>query len=184
MRQAERVHTAAAMPTLGFLTRNPGTSPSWNAASPESRRWSRHYGPSEPPTSSQKPDPKVRLVLGVIMKGLSGKGSQGWELIDSLSLPPLVLLQSSDPEEQGLFQPFLEPLGTLSHCGAVGFLPPGAAAPSGWALAPLDDTIKIYMELQVSRGNWRVSEEDGRGGSQLSFLMSRACWIPRASYLG
>lgn len=61
---------------------------------------------------------------------------------------PQVLLQSSDPEEQGLFQPFLEPLGTLSHCGAVGFLPPGAAAPSGWALAPLDDTIKIYMELQ------------------------------------
>ncbi|XP_041490648.1 valine--tRNA ligase, mitochondrial [Microtus oregoni] len=61
---------------------------------------------------------------------------------------PQVLLQSSDPEEQGLFQPFLEPLSTLSHCGAVGFLPPGAAAPSSWALAPLDDTIKIYMELQ------------------------------------
>lgn len=61
---------------------------------------------------------------------------------------PRVLLQSSDPADQGLFQPFLEPLGTLSHCGAVGFLPPGAAAPSGWALTPLDDTIKIYMELQ------------------------------------
>ncbi|XP_059137489.1 valine--tRNA ligase, mitochondrial [Peromyscus eremicus] len=61
---------------------------------------------------------------------------------------PRVLLQSSDPAEQGLFQPFLEPLGTLSHCGAIGLLPPGAAAPSGWALTPLDDTIKIYMELQ------------------------------------
>ncbi|XP_076414290.1 valine--tRNA ligase, mitochondrial isoform X2 [Peromyscus maniculatus bairdii] len=61
---------------------------------------------------------------------------------------PRVLLQSSDPADQGRFQPFLEPLGTLSHCGAVGFLPPGAAAPSGWALTPLDDTIKIYMELQ------------------------------------
>lgn len=61
---------------------------------------------------------------------------------------PQVLLQSSDPEEQGLFQPFLEPLSTLSHCGAVGFLPPGAAAPSSWALAPLNDTFKIYMELQ------------------------------------
>lgn len=79
---------------------------------------------------------------------------------DSLSLPPPVLLQSSDPADQGRFQPFLEPLGTLSHCGAVGFLPPGAAAPSGWALTPLDDTIKIYMELQVTRGYWR----DFRGG--------------------
>lgn len=59
-----------------------------------------------------------------------------------------MLLQSSDPGEQGLVQPFLEPLGVLSHCGAVGFLPPGAAAPSGWALAPLGDTMKIYMELQ------------------------------------
>lgn len=147
----------ASLLTLGFLTRSPGASPSWNAASPGSKRLSRHYGPSEPPTSSQKPDPKVRLVLGVVMKGLSGKGSQGWERMASPTLPPPVLLQSSDPEEQGLFQPFLEPLGTLSHCGAVGFLPPGAAAPSGWALAPLDDTVKIYMELQVSRGNWRVS---------------------------
>ncbi|XP_051009554.1 valine--tRNA ligase, mitochondrial [Acomys russatus] len=61
---------------------------------------------------------------------------------------PKVLLQSSDPEGQALFQPFLEPLGTLSHCGAVAFLPPGAAAPAGWALASLGDTIKIYMELQ------------------------------------
>nr|BAC87668.1 unnamed protein product [Mus musculus] len=60
---------------------------------------------------------------------------------------PQVLLQCSDPGEQGLV-PFLEPLGILSHCGAVGFLSPGAAAPSGWALAPLGDTMKIYMELQ------------------------------------
>lgn len=61
---------------------------------------------------------------------------------------PQVLLQCSDPGEQGLVQPFLEPLGILSHCGAVGFLSPGAAAPSGWALTPLGDTMKIYMELQ------------------------------------
>uniref|UniRef100_A0A8C6WB87 Valine--tRNA ligase, mitochondrial n=1 Tax=Nannospalax galili TaxID=1026970 RepID=A0A8C6WB87_NANGA len=61
---------------------------------------------------------------------------------------PQVLLQSTNPGEQRLFQPFLEPLGTLSHCGAVGLLPPDAAAPSGWAQAPLGDTIQIYMELQ------------------------------------
>lgn len=94
---------------------------------------------------------------GVVREGQPRVGAAGLTDPDSPSLPPPVLLQSSDPEEQGLFQPFLEPLGTLSHCGAVGFLPPGAAAPSGWALAPLDDTVKIYMELQVSRGNWRVS---------------------------
>lgn len=90
-------------------------------------------------------------------------GADGLADPDSLSLPPLVLLQSSDPEEQGLFQPFLEPLSTLSHCGAVGFLPPGAAAPSSWALAPLNDTIKIYMELQVSRGNWRDLRRGWKG---------------------
>ncbi|XP_055453013.1 valine--tRNA ligase, mitochondrial [Psammomys obesus] len=61
---------------------------------------------------------------------------------------PRVLLQSPDPGDESLFQPFLEALGTLSHCGAVGFLPPGAAAPAGWASAPLGDTVKIYMELQ------------------------------------
>lgn len=76
----------------------------------------------------------------------------------SRSSPPLVLLQSSDPGEQGLFQPFLEPLGTLSHCGAVALLPPGAAAPAGWALASLGDTIKIYMELQVTGEGWRESQ--------------------------
>ncbi|EHH52893.1 hypothetical protein EGM_13426 [Macaca fascicularis] len=61
---------------------------------------------------------------------------------------PRVLLQSSEPGDQGLFEAFLEPLGTLSHCGAVGLLPPGAAAPSGWAQAPLSDTVQVYMELQ------------------------------------
>lgn len=63
-----------------------------------------------------------------------------------------MLLQSSEPGERGLFEDFLEPLGTLGHCGAVGLLPPGAAAPSGWAQAPLGDTIQVYMELQVPRG--------------------------------
>ncbi|XP_061003133.1 valine--tRNA ligase, mitochondrial isoform X3 [Dama dama] len=61
---------------------------------------------------------------------------------------PRVLLQSSEPGEQGLFEAFLEPLGTLGHCGAVGLLPPGAAAPSGWVQAPLSDTSQAYMELQ------------------------------------
>lgn len=61
---------------------------------------------------------------------------------------PRVLLQCSEPGERGLFEDFLEPLGTLGHCGAVGLLPPGAAAPSGWAEAPLGDTIQVYMELQ------------------------------------
>eukprot|EP00069_Balaena_mysticetus_P002789 bmy_16305T0 len=61
---------------------------------------------------------------------------------------PRVLLQSSEPGDQGLFEAFLEPLGTLGHCGAVGLLPPAAAAPSGWAQAPLSDTVQVYMELQ------------------------------------
>uniref|UniRef100_G1R100 Valine--tRNA ligase, mitochondrial n=1 Tax=Nomascus leucogenys TaxID=61853 RepID=G1R100_NOMLE len=61
---------------------------------------------------------------------------------------PRVLLQSSEPGDQGLFEAFLEPLGTLGYCGAVGLLPPGAAAPSGWAQAPLSDTAQVYMELQ------------------------------------
>ncbi|KAM9234229.1 valine--tRNA ligase, mitochondrial isoform 3-T4 [Dugong dugon] len=61
---------------------------------------------------------------------------------------PQVLLQSSEPGEQGLFEAFLEPLGTLGHCGAVGLLSPGVAAPSGWAQAPLSDTVQIFMELQ------------------------------------
>ncbi|KAM8777942.1 valine--tRNA ligase, mitochondrial isoform 2-T2 [Rhynchonycteris naso] len=61
---------------------------------------------------------------------------------------PRVLLQSSELEQQGVFEAFLEPLGTLSHCGAVGLLPPGAAAPSGWAQAPLSSTVQVYMELQ------------------------------------
>ncbi|KAM7136631.1 valine--tRNA ligase, mitochondrial isoform 1-T2 [Molossus nigricans] len=61
---------------------------------------------------------------------------------------PRVLLQSSEPREQGMFEDFLEPLGTLGRCGAVGLLPAGAPAPSGWAQAPLSDTLQVYMELQ------------------------------------
>uniref|UniRef100_A0ABB5UQM1 Valine--tRNA ligase, mitochondrial n=1 Tax=Sus scrofa TaxID=9823 RepID=A0ABB5UQM1_PIG len=61
---------------------------------------------------------------------------------------PRVLLQTSEPGEQGLFEAFLGPLSTLGHCGAVGFLPPGAAAPSSWAQASLSDTAQVYMELQ------------------------------------
>ena len=80
-----------------------------------------------------------------------------------------VLLQSSEPGEQGLFEAFLEPLGILGHCGAVGLLPPGAAAPSGWVQAPLSDSSQAYMELQVSRGDWSRQEglkgcrEEGKG---------------------
>ncbi|XP_006875744.1 PREDICTED: valine--tRNA ligase, mitochondrial [Chrysochloris asiatica] len=61
---------------------------------------------------------------------------------------PRVLLQSSEQDEQDLFQAFLEPLGTLSHCGAMSLLPAGVAAPTGWAQAPLTGTIQIFMELQ------------------------------------
>ncbi|XP_032703241.1 valine--tRNA ligase, mitochondrial isoform X1 [Lontra canadensis] len=61
---------------------------------------------------------------------------------------PRVLLQSSEPGEQGLFEAFLEPLGTLGRCGVMGLLPPGVAAPSGWAQTPLSDTTQVYMELQ------------------------------------
>lgn len=144
--------------TVGFFIRSPGASRSWSAASPESRRLCRHCGRSEPRTSSQKPDPKVRLVL------VDGARCELMlTLTVSPSLSPSVLLQCSNPGEQGLIQPFLEPLGILSHCGAVGFLPPGAAAPSGWALAPLGDTTKIYMELQVTRGVGGTPEE-GREG--------------------
>ncbi|XP_053523369.1 valine--tRNA ligase, mitochondrial isoform X4 [Artibeus jamaicensis] len=61
---------------------------------------------------------------------------------------PRVLLQSSGPGEQHAFEAFLEPLGTLGRCGAVGLLPADTAAPSGWAQASVSDTIQIYMELQ------------------------------------
>lgn len=88
-----------------------------------------------------------------------GREAGSHALTLTVSLSSSVLLQSSEPEEQGLFEAFLEPLGTLGHCGAVGFLPPGVLAPSGWAQAPLNDTIQVYMELQVLRGDWR-----GKGG--------------------
>ncbi|XP_035879660.1 valine--tRNA ligase, mitochondrial isoform X1 [Phyllostomus discolor] len=61
---------------------------------------------------------------------------------------PRVLLQSSEPGEQGAFEAFLEPLGTLGRCGAVGLLPADTAAPSGWAQASVGDTVQVYMELQ------------------------------------
>ncbi|XP_004598845.2 valine--tRNA ligase, mitochondrial [Ochotona princeps] len=61
---------------------------------------------------------------------------------------PRVLLQSSEPLEQDVFQAFLEPLGTLAHCGAVSLLPRGTVTPSGWAQASLSDTAEVYMELQ------------------------------------
>lgn len=61
---------------------------------------------------------------------------------------PRVLLQSSEPQEQDVFQAFLEPLGTLAHCGAVNLLAQGTVAPSGWAQASLSDTAEVYMELQ------------------------------------
>lgn len=52
-----------SFPTDSFV-RSPGASQSWSTASPESKRLYRHCGRSEPPTSSQEPDPTVRLVLG------------------------------------------------------------------------------------------------------------------------
>lgn len=53
-----------SFPTDSFFVRSPGASQSWSTASPESKRLYRHCGRSEPPTSSQEPDPTVRLVLG------------------------------------------------------------------------------------------------------------------------
>lgn len=108
----------------------------------------------------------------------------------------LVLLQSSEPGEQGVFEAFLEPLGTLGHCGAVGLLPAGASAPSGWAQAPLSDTVQVYMELQVPRGEWsgggrtRASSRNARSGlstgrrevlgrPQTPLFSHRAWWTPK-----
>uniref|UniRef100_A0A452SNZ1 Valine--tRNA ligase, mitochondrial n=1 Tax=Ursus americanus TaxID=9643 RepID=A0A452SNZ1_URSAM len=84
----------------------------------------------------------------------------------TVALSSSVLLQSSEPGEQGLFEAFLEPLGTLGHCAAVGLLPPGVAVPSGWAQAALGDTAQVYMELQVTGADWRGREgcwEEGKG---------------------
>lgn len=83
-------------------------------------------------------------------KALPPASSCSWPLPVSPSFP--VLLQSSEPGEQHLFEVFLEPMATLGHCGAMGFLAPGIAPPSGWAQAPLSATAQAYMELQVSRG--------------------------------
>lgn len=90
-------------------------------------------------------------------------GGSAWAGLDpDWPLSP-VLLQSSEPGEQGVFEAFLEPLGTLGRCGAVGFLPAGAAAPSGWAQAPLSDSVRVYMELQVLRGAGRWEGQRGCG---------------------
>lgn len=77
-----------------------------------------------------------------------------------------VLLQSSEPGEQRAFEAFLEPLGTLARCGAVGLLPADAAAPSGWAQASGSDTVQVYMELQVLGRRW------GGGGGEGEFYRS------------
>lgn len=93
-------------------------------------------------------------------------GSEAGADVGALSFPPSpVLLQSSEPGEQALFQAFLEPLGTLGHCGAVGLLPADAEAPSGWAQAPLSDTIQVYMELQVTRGAGGTEKHAGWKGT-------------------
>lgn len=94
----------------------------------------------------------------------AGKNVGSHALTPAITLSSPVLLQSSDPREQVLCEAFLEPLGTLGHCGAVSFLPPGAVAPSGWAHVPLSDTIQVYMELQVPRGDWTSGEGSKRMG--------------------
>lgn len=118
-----------------------------------------------------------------------------------------VLLQSSGPGEQGAFEAFLEPLGTLGRCGAVGLLPADTAAPSGWAQASVGDTIQVYMELQVLRGDWSrggVKKDVGKrarvsfikvqrglsmgrkeilGEPRMSLFSHRAWWTPRPIYL-
>lgn len=81
-----------------------------------------------------------------------------WALIPCLPFP--VLLQSSEPQEQDVFQAFLEPLGTLAHCGAVNLLAQGTVAPSGWAQASLSDTAEVYMELQVTTGYLGAASRD------------------------
>ncbi|XP_057349668.1 valine--tRNA ligase, mitochondrial isoform X3 [Manis pentadactyla] len=111
-----------------------------------------------PPSISVAPYPSARSLETWYQPELEQSFSLVQEAVQALralratyqlgKARPQVLLQSSDPREQGLFEVFLEPLGTLGHCGAVSFLPPGAAAPSGWVHVPLSDTIQVYMELQ------------------------------------
>lgn len=97
-----------------------------------------------------------------------GREARSHALTLTVALSSSVLLQSSEPGELSLFKPFLEPLATLGHCGAVGLLPPGVVAPSGWAQAPLSNTIQVYMELQVLRGDWKGKGDIERmsGGGQ------------------
>lgn len=115
-------------------------------------------GGSPAPSISVAPYPSARSLEHWYQPDLERRFSRVQEAVQALralramyqltKARPRVLLQSSEPGERGLFEAFLEPLGTLGHCGAVGLLPPGAAAPSGWAQAPLGDTIQVYMELQ------------------------------------
>ncbi|XP_039076513.1 valine--tRNA ligase, mitochondrial isoform X1 [Hyaena hyaena] len=115
-------------------------------------------GGSSAPSISVAPYPTARSLEHWRQPELEQRFSRVQEAVQALralratyqltKARPRVLLQSSEPGEQGLFEAFLEPLGTLGHCGAVGFLPPDVLAPSGWAQAPLSDTIQVYMELQ------------------------------------
>ena len=140
---------------------------------------------------------KGRLGAGPRVGGARWEGGRVPGLDRFAFLP--VLLQSSEPGEQRAFEAFLEPLGTLARCGAVGLLPADAAAPSGWAQASGSDTVQVYMELQVLGGcrGWggaRVSFIDvqrglsmGRkevlGGPRMCLFSCRAWWTPRPIYL-
>lgn len=63
-----------------------------------------------------------------------GCGRKTWALHPDSSVPPSAA--GAQSRVWGLFEAFLEPLGILGHCGAVGPSTPGAAAPSGWVQAP------------------------------------------------
>ncbi|XP_007532396.1 valine--tRNA ligase, mitochondrial isoform X1 [Erinaceus europaeus] len=114
-------------------------------------------GSSPSPSICVAPYPSARSLAHLYQPELEGHFSRVQEAVQTLralrvtygltKVRPQVLLQISEPREQG-FETFLEPLGTLSQCGAVGLLPPGTAAPSGWAQASLSDTVHVYMEVQ------------------------------------
>ncbi|XP_012590055.1 PREDICTED: valine--tRNA ligase, mitochondrial [Condylura cristata] len=122
------------------------------------QRLPRRPGSPQPPSVCVAPYPSARSLEHWHQPELEQHFSRVQETVQALrslramyqltKARPRVLLQSSEPGEQGLFRTFLEPLGTLAHCGAVGLLPPGAAAPSGWAQAQLSDTVQVHMELQ------------------------------------
>lgn len=69
----------------------------------------------------------------------------------------------------------------------MGLLLPGAAAPSGWAQAPVSDSTRVYMEIQVTRmmGDWGVGlrageAASGGGRTSLAFLCSQGLVDPEA----